>query len=89
MFTLLNFVANNQELSQTNPTIHGVNTRNSDHLHRPVANLSCFQKSAYYAGIRIFDSLPSNLESHMIKKAQFEVALEGTYILLCRGIPNV
>jgi IS1 family transposase len=72
IFTFTNFVVNNQELLQTNSAIHSINTRNRDHLHRPTANLSCFQRSAYYAGIKIFNnSLPSNLRSLMNKKAQF------------------
>jgi IS1 family transposase len=53
-FTLMNFVVNNQEHFQTNSVIHSVNTRNRDHLHRPAANLSYLQKSAYFAGISIF-----------------------------------
>jgi IS1 family transposase len=69
MFTLMNFVVNNQEHFQTNSATHIVNTRNRNHLHRPSANLSCFQKSAYYAGIKIFNSLPSNLRSLINKKA--------------------
>jgi hypothetical protein len=31
-FSLMNFVANNQELFQTNSAIHSDNTRNRDHL---------------------------------------------------------
>jgi hypothetical protein len=69
-------VVNNQENFQTNSAVHGVNTRNRGHLHRPTANLSCFQKSAYYAGIKIFNSLPSNLRSLMNKQTQFKVALK-------------
>jgi IS1 family transposase len=76
IFTLMNFVVNNQEHFHTNSTIHSVNTRNRDHLHRPTANLSCFQKSAYYAGINIFNSLSSNLRSLMNKKAQFKITLK-------------
>jgi hypothetical protein len=45
-------------------------------LHRPIAKLSCFQKSAYYAGIKIFNSLPSNLSTLIDKQAQFKVALK-------------
>jgi hypothetical protein len=45
-------------------------------LHRPIASLSCFEKSAYYAGIKIFNSLPSNLTSLVNKKAQFKVTLK-------------
>jgi hypothetical protein len=63
ILTSMNVVVNNQEPFQTNSAIHSDNTRNMDHLHRPVSNLSCFQKGAYCAGIKIFNSLPSNLKS--------------------------
>jgi hypothetical protein len=72
----MNFIVNNQEHFQTNSDIHSVNTRNKNQLHRPIANLSCFQKSAYYVGIKIFYSLPSSLTSLVNKMAQFEVALK-------------
>jgi hypothetical protein len=42
IFTLMNFVVNNQEHFHTNSAIHCVNTRNRDHFHRPTANLSYF-----------------------------------------------
>jgi hypothetical protein len=86
IFTLMNFVVNNQEHFQTNSSIHSVNTRNRDHLHRPTTNLLRFQKSVYYAVIKIFNSLPSNLRSLMNKKAQFKVALKRYLkysLLLC------
>jgi hypothetical protein len=54
--------------------LYSVNTRNKHHLHRQTTNLSCFQKRAYYAGINIFNSLPSSLKSFMNDKAQFWVA---------------
>jgi len=66
----------NAAFKLTNSTIPKVNTRNRDHLYRLTANLSCFPKSAHHAGIKIFNSLPSNLRSHMNEKAQFEVALD-------------
>jgi hypothetical protein len=44
IFSLMNFVVNNQEHFQTNSAIHNVNTRNRDLLHRPIANVSCFKK---------------------------------------------
>jgi hypothetical protein len=47
IFSLTNFTVNNLELFQTNSALHSVNTRNENHLHRPTANLSCFQKGAY------------------------------------------
>jgi hypothetical protein len=82
MFSLMNFIVNNQEHFQTtrNSAIHRVNIRNKNQLHRPIANLSCFQKGAYYAGIKIFNSLPSSLTSLVNKMAQFKVALK-TYLI--------
>jgi IS1 family transposase len=56
IFTLMNCVVNKQENFQKNSAINSVNTRNRENLHRPNANLSCFQKSAYYASIKIFES---------------------------------
>jgi hypothetical protein len=44
IFSLMNFIVNNQERFQTNSAKHNVNTGHKDHLYRPIANLSCFQK---------------------------------------------
>jgi hypothetical protein len=76
IFLLMNFVVNNQVHFQTNSVIHNVNTKNRDHLHRPTANLSYFQKSAYYSGIKIFNSLSPSFKILTNKKAQFKVALK-------------
>jgi hypothetical protein len=70
------FVVNNQAHFQTNSAIHSVDTRNRDHPHRPTAYLPNFQIRVYYAGIKIFNSLPSNLRILMNKKSQFKVALK-------------
>jgi IS1 family transposase len=72
----MNFIVNNRELFQTNSAVHSVNTRNKHQLHRPIVNLSCFQKSAFYTGIKIFNTLPSSLTSLVNKKSQFKVALK-------------
>jgi hypothetical protein len=55
--------------------LHSVMKIIKDHLHRPPANLSCFQKSALYPGIRIFNSLPCILTNLKKEKTQFKVAL--------------
>jgi hypothetical protein len=49
IFTLMNFVVNNQEHFQKNSALHSVDTRNRGRLHEPTTNLSSFQRSAYYA----------------------------------------
>jgi hypothetical protein len=73
IFSLLNFVINNLEHSQTNPAIHCVNTRNKHHLRRPPANLTCLQKSTYYSGIKVFNKLPASLKSLKNEKATFKI----------------
>ena len=61
---------------QTNLSVHNINTRNKHHFHRPVANLSCFQKGTSYCGIRIFNSLPQTITNLKNKKTHFKVALK-------------
>jgi hypothetical protein len=39
IFSLINFIINNQERSQINSAVHNVNTRNKRHLHRSIASL--------------------------------------------------
>jgi hypothetical protein len=58
IISLMNFIINN----------HSVITRNKNHLHRPTANISCLQKGAYYAGIKIFNSPPHSLKTILNKK---------------------
>jgi hypothetical protein len=76
IFSLLLFILNNQEHFQINSAVYSVNTRNKNQLHTPIANLSCFQKSVYYAGIKMFNSLPSSLTSLIHKKEQFKIAFK-------------
>jgi len=71
------FLIWNQEKFQTNSSVHSINTRNKHHLHRPVANLSCFQKGPSYSGIRIFNNLPWSITSLKNEKPQFTVALKN------------
>jgi len=70
ILSLMNFIINNQENFQTNSSIHSINTGNKQHLHKPDANLSYFQKSTCFAGIKIFNSLQPSvtiLKSDMAK----------------------
>jgi hypothetical protein len=56
--SLMSFIINNQEISQTNSSIDNINTRNKHNLHKPNAKLSCFQRRKFHAGIKMFSSLP-------------------------------
>ena len=72
----MNFFVSNQENIQTNSSIHNINTRNKHQRHRPTANLPCFQKSAFYSGIRIFNTLPRSITNLKNQKKKFKVALK-------------
>ena len=56
-------------------SIHNINTRNKHQLCRPNANLSCFQKSKFYAGIKIFNNLPPSVTILKNDKAKFKTAI--------------
>jgi hypothetical protein len=75
----MSFIVNNQDNFQTNLSVPSVNTWNKNHLHKQTAKLQCFQESACYAGIKVFNSLPCQFTSLMNAKAQFKVAL-GRYL---------
>jgi len=68
-------IINNQEIFQTNSSTHNIKTRNKYHLHRPNVNLSCFQKSTFYTGIKIFNSLPPSVKIFKNDNAKFKAAL--------------
>jgi hypothetical protein len=59
---LINFVANNLEHFQTNSITYCIYTMNKTYLHRPTLKLSYFLKSVWYAGIRIFNSVPLSIK---------------------------
>jgi hypothetical protein len=44
----MNVIINNHKNYHTNSPIQNINTRNKHNLHRPNANLYCFQKSTFY-----------------------------------------
>jgi hypothetical protein len=69
------FIICNKVNFQTNSSIHNTNTRNKHNLRRPNVNLSFFQKSTFYAVIKIFKTLPLSLTILKNEKAKFEVAL--------------
>ena len=71
----MNFIINNQESVQTNSSIYSINTINGHHLHRPHTNLSSFQKSTFYAGIKILNSLTPSVTIFENDKAKFKAAV--------------
>ena len=55
--------------------MHDINTRNRRHLCRPNADLPSFQKSKFYAGIKILTILQPRMTVLQNGKAKFAAAL--------------
>jgi hypothetical protein len=53
----------NIEKFQINSDIHSINTRHKHGFRMPNASLTSYQKDAYYAGIEVLNTHPSNFKS--------------------------
>jgi len=73
ILALMYFTIYNQEIFHTNSSIHNINTGN--HHLRPTANLSCFQRSTFYVGKKIFNRIPPGVTILKNDKAKFKAAL--------------
>jgi hypothetical protein len=70
----MKFIINNHENFQKDSSTNSIYTENKHHLYKPYANLSYFQKSTLYAGIKILNSLPHHLTIIKNDKAKFKAA---------------
>jgi hypothetical protein len=61
--SLLIFVVDNKNLFYINSEIYTINTRQNSNLHQPQANLTLYQKGAYYSAIKVFNDLPPNIRN--------------------------
>jgi hypothetical protein len=77
---LLTFVSNNMEQSFANSEIHDINTRHTYNLHLPRAHLNIYQKGVYYSGIKIFNTLPQDIETYIDNPRTFKKAVTNFYI---------
>jgi hypothetical protein len=80
LLSLPSFMADNMEKFQTNSDIHSINTRHKHDLHQPCANLTSYQNGAYYAGFKLFNTLPDSIKSLNHDVKVFKPALKG-YLL--------
>jgi hypothetical protein len=55
---------------------HNLETRQSNNLCTPQANLSVYQKGAYYSGVKIFNKLPSNIKNVNGNITKFKTTLK-------------
>jgi hypothetical protein len=63
LLSLLTFVVQHKDLFITSMDNHNLETRQSNNLYTPQANLSVYQKRAYYSGVEIFNKLPSDIKN--------------------------
>jgi len=57
------FVVKNRNLFLDNAELYTIKTRNSYKLHPPLSHLTKHQKRVHYAGIRVFNHLPTSIKS--------------------------
>jgi len=63
IYSLVAFVVNNRKLFPDNAELYTINTRNSYNLHLPLPHLTKFQKGVHYAGIKLFNHLPTSIKN--------------------------
>jgi len=72
ILSLTLFIVDNQKDFLTNAYVHGLDTRNKNCLYLLVVGLSCVQKGFSYCGVKIFNSLPSNIQSYRNDRKRFK-----------------
>jgi hypothetical protein len=80
------FIVDNQKDFLTNACVHSLDTRNKNHLSISVVSLSCVQKGVSYLGIKIFNSIPSSIESNRNKRKRFKNKLYKHFIIYLSGL---
>jgi len=74
---LYSFVVDNGDYFKVNSEIHNINTRNKLNLHPPISSLSVYQKGTHDSGIKLFNSLPSQIKDLSHNRNQFKRALKN------------
>jgi hypothetical protein len=75
MLSFLMFVVQNKNFFLTNNENHNLDTRQRNNLYRPQANLSIYQRGAFYLGIKIFNNLPLEIKNVAGNQKKFKIAL--------------
>jgi hypothetical protein len=74
MLSLLMFVVQNKNFF--NNENHNLDIRQRHNLYLPQANLTIYQKEAYYLGITIFNNLPLEIKNVAGNQKKFKIALK-------------
>jgi hypothetical protein len=76
MLSLLMFVVQNKNFFLTNNENHNIDTRRRNNLYLPRANLTIYQKGAYYSGIKMFNKLTWEIKIVADNENKFKIALK-------------
>jgi len=71
ILSLMKFLLQNQEKFTFNTEVHNIKARNKLKLHKPVSNLTLYQKGVYCMSIRIFYRLPDCIARVVENKRSF------------------
>jgi sialic acid synthase SpsE len=70
------FVINNPSYFQTNTSLHGIETRQKNKLHKPLYTLSSIQKGIIYTATNVYNKLPFCITQLQHNELQFRNALK-------------
>jgi hypothetical protein len=76
MLSLALFMVTNKSSFRHNSEIHNFNTRNNSNFFQVTTHLMMFQKSPAYAGIKIYNHLPSDIKELVCDMRSFKKALQ-------------
>ena len=76
ILSLSTFVVQNKNLFLTNNENHNLDTRHRNNLYLPQANLTIYQKGAYYSWIKTFNNLPLGIKKVAGNQKKFKIALK-------------
>jgi hypothetical protein len=76
ILSLLLFIVENKNIFLSNNENHNLDTRQKNNLHLPQANLTIYQKGAYYSGIKIYNKLPLEVKSVAGNQKKFKSTLK-------------
>jgi NAD+--asparagine ADP-ribosyltransferase len=76
LLSLMMFVVQRKEHFVTSIYSHNLETGQSNNLYTLQANLSIYQKGAYYSGVKIVNKLPSNIKNVRDNINKFKITLK-------------
>jgi hypothetical protein len=76
IYSLLMIVVNNRNLFLDNAELCTIKTRNSYNLHSPLSHITKYQKGVHYAGIMVFNNLPTSIKCIANKTKTFKKTLK-------------